>query len=147
MAQKDEALQTCEALARANAIVSGSIDRSLGAVHGLGFTDVLLMRSIANPKTGPLRRIDLAETLGMTSSGVTRALIPLEKVGMVNRTVDPNDARASRATLTDTGATRLGEATTTAASKAQHVLSARLAPEEIQELGRLLAKLAPESSA
>lgn len=62
---------------------------------------------------------------------------------MVERTVDSDDARASRAALTDTGAERLGEATSTAEAQASRLLSARLDAREIRQLDRLLSELAP----
>lgn len=53
--------------------------------------------------SGRLRRIDLAERLGVTASGVTRTLLPLEKTGWVARQSDAKDARVSYASLTEAG--------------------------------------------
>jgi DNA-binding MarR family transcriptional regulator len=50
-----------------------------------------------------LRRIDLAERMGLTASGVMRTLLPLEKIGLVGRESDPRNARVGHATLTPTG--------------------------------------------
>ena len=43
----------------------------------------------------------LPALVGLTASGVTRSLLPLEKLGLVSRQPDSRDARAGYATLTD----------------------------------------------
>ena len=52
---------------------------------------------------GRLRRVDLAERQGLTASGVTRSLLPLEKTGLVGRQPDPRDARVGYAVITAAG--------------------------------------------
>ncbi|GGM73547.1 hypothetical protein GCM10012275_50300 [Longimycelium tulufanense] len=47
----------------------------------------------------------------MTPSGVTRALVPLERVGLVSREPDPRDARVEPTVFTPAGERRLAEAT------------------------------------
>lgn len=136
----DHALEVCEALARASSVMSHGVEAALGHVFGLGFTDLMIMRRLAESEVPP-RRVDLAERMGMTASGVTRALVPLEKVGLVDRVRDPRDARASRASLTEAGRDKLGDATESAAERAGGLLMARLDEPEIAELGRILAKL------
>lgn len=136
----DEALEVCESLVRAGSVMSRGVEAGLGHVSGLGFTDLMIMRRLAESEVPP-RRVDLAERMGMTASGVTRALVPLEKVGLVDRVRDQRDARASRASLTDVGQERLGDATQAATEQARRLLTARLDEAEIAELGRILAKL------
>lgn len=136
----DEALQVCESLVRAGSVMSRGVEAGLGHVSGLGFTDLMIMRRLAESEVPP-RRVDLAERMGLTASGVTRALVPLEKLGLIDRMRDPRDARASRASLTEAGLERLGEATEAATEQARRLLAARLEGAEIAELGRILAKL------
>jgi DNA-binding MarR family transcriptional regulator len=87
-----------------------------------------------------LRRIDLAERLGLTASGVTRTLLPLEKMGLVARQPDPRDARVGYAALTDAGARLYADALVAARMVAgeatQNVPDAQLA-ELADVLGRL----------
>ena len=136
----DGALEVCEALARASSVVSSGVEAGLGHVFGLGFTDLMIMRGLAGSEVPP-RRVDLAERMGMTASGVTRALVPLEKLGLVDRVRDARDARASRASLAEAGREKLRDATESAAEQARRLLTARLEASEIAELGRILAKL------
>jgi DNA-binding MarR family transcriptional regulator len=50
-----------------------------------------------------VRITDLAERLGIDPPAVTRKVQQLEKVGLVSRSADPDDARASRLRLTREG--------------------------------------------
>jgi len=71
--------------------------------HGLSFGDFLLLLNLSRAPGGKLRRIDLAEKLGLSASAVTRSLIPLERIGLVTRQRDLRDARVGYAVLTKTG--------------------------------------------
>lgn len=55
----------------------------------------------ASKKT--MRRIELAESIGLSASGVTRLLLPMEKIGLVSKEANPRDARVSLVKLTKTG--------------------------------------------
>ena len=65
--------------------------------------------------------MDLAERLGLTASGVTRSLIPLEKLGLVARQPDPRDARVGYATVTAPGRELFGHALVSVRSAAQEL--------------------------
>lgn len=55
-----------------------------------------------------LRLCDLAERLGIDSPAVTRKVQHLEQLGLVARSADPADGRASRLRLTPEGARSIG---------------------------------------
>lgn len=71
--------------------------------QGLGFADLAVLYAISQSQEGKIRRIDLAEAVGLTASGVTRLLIPLEKIGVVKREVYKRDARVSFVAMTKAG--------------------------------------------
>ena len=56
-----------------------------------------------------MRRIDLAEKIGLTASGVTRILLPMEKVGFIRKEVNKEDARSSLVILASGGKRKLIE--------------------------------------
>jgi DNA-binding MarR family transcriptional regulator len=58
---------------------------------------------------GALRVTDLAALEGVTQPAATALVNRLVEQGWVTRTADPEDGRASRITLTDTGRQRLHE--------------------------------------
>lgn len=94
----------CLRIARANAVLLRRFDSSLGSHHGISYGDFQLLNHLARAPGGRLRRVDLAERLGLTASGVTRSLLPLEKIGLITRESDPRDARVGYAALTPAGA-------------------------------------------
>lgn len=130
--------ETCLQLARADAEVRRRLE-----VQGLSLNDLAALHHLADAPGGTVRRIDLADRLGLTPSGVTRLLAPLEKLGYVGRTPDPNDARRALVTLTDAGAARTREAIAVAEERADALLQRVLSPDERVTLRELLARVAP----
>ncbi len=77
---------------------------------GIGYTDFIILSELDSVVGRRLRPVDLANRLMLTPSGVTRAIIPLEKIGLVERTLHERDARASYVAITQAGMDRLDEA-------------------------------------
>jgi DNA-binding MarR family transcriptional regulator len=103
-------LDFCLRLAKAHAAVVRRFDGRLGTHHGLSFGDFGILLQLSRVPGDRLRRVDLAMQVGLTASAVTRALIPLEKIGLVTRQPDARDARVGYATLTKAGHRLLREA-------------------------------------
>jgi DNA-binding MarR family transcriptional regulator len=109
-------------LAKIETVVARRFDRL--SIHGLGFNDFLLLYLLHQAPGSRLRRIDLAEKTGLTASGVTRMLLPLEKTGLVTRETSPRDARVGYAVLTETGRQVFEDARETANAVARELLPA-----------------------
>jgi DNA-binding MarR family transcriptional regulator len=101
----------CLRLARAHAVLIRRFDSALGSHHGISFGDFQVLDHLSRAPGGRLRRVDLAERLGLTASGVTRTLLPLEKIGLVTREPDPRDARVAYAAVTPSGRELMANAT------------------------------------
>gem|GEM_PF-412483 len=86
------------------------LDRSLGAIKGITFREYQLLDALELAHQSTATRVDLAGAVGLTPSGVTRALKPLEKLGYLSTSKDGRDARRSLATLTDAGHELLADA-------------------------------------
>lgn len=69
-----------------------------------------------------MRRIDLASSIGLTASGITRLVSPMEKIGLVQKERNERDARVSLVKITPAGETILGDATTTLRESANRLL-------------------------
>ncbi|WOJ95962.1 MarR family transcriptional regulator [Congregibacter brevis] len=93
--------------------LSARIDHNLGAVHGIGYVEFMVLYQLARSTDLRMRRVDLANAIGRTASGVTRLLKPMEKIGLVARDVSDRDARVSLVKITETGLGRLDEALST----------------------------------
>jgi DNA-binding MarR family transcriptional regulator len=94
-------------LSRADAWLRKRIEPSL---PGIGYTDFIILAELDSVVGGRLRPVDLANRLQLTPSGVTRAILPLAKIGLVERSSHERDARASYVAITKAGRTKLGEA-------------------------------------
>lgn len=79
------------------------LSNSLSAVRGISLAEYRLLRTLAEAHDMQASRVDLAYAMGVTPSGVTRALRPLEKLGMVTTVKSERDARLAIATLTPAG--------------------------------------------
>jgi DNA-binding MarR family transcriptional regulator len=129
-------LDFCLRLAKAHAALVRRFDGRLGTLHGLSFGDFILLLNLSRAPGAKLRRVDLAEQLGLTASAVTRALIPLERIGLVTRQRDLRDARIGYAVLTKTGQRVLEEAMSSA-----EALSEDVVPEKTNGQLRSLSEL------
>jgi len=78
------------------------LDRALSATRGISFSEYRLILALSKASNG-LPRIDLANAVGLTASAVTRALKPLEKIGLVRTEKSERDARQSLAVITAAG--------------------------------------------
>ncbi|MEC5159205.1 MULTISPECIES: MarR family winged helix-turn-helix transcriptional regulator [unclassified Janthinobacterium] len=137
----DGALDFCLRLARAQAVLVRRLDNTLGNLHGISFSDFQLLYHLNRAPGARLRRVDVAERLALTASGVTRALLPLEKIGLVSRQPDPRDARVGYAAITEAGQTLLQHAVTTAHMISQELLK-DTAPEQLDVLAAILGQIA-----
>lgn len=88
-----------------------SLDASLSSVRGISFAEYRLLRALADAPSSTASRAELARTIGRTPSGVTRALRPLEKIGVVKTKPGKRDARLALAALTRAGQEMVADAT------------------------------------
>ena len=79
------------------------LDSSLGSIRGISLAEYRLLRALADAPNSQASRVDLAHAVGLTPSGVTRALRPMEKLGMVTTIKSKRDARLALAALTPSG--------------------------------------------
>lgn len=132
-------------MARAQTAMLRRLDGALGSHHGLSFSDFMLLFYLNRAPGGRLRRVDLAERQGLTASGVTRTLLPLEKIGLVDRQQDPRDARVGYAVISPAGQQLLAHAIVTAQQVSEELL--RHAPaEQLDALTAVLGQIAGTSN-
>src|SRR5712671_961593 len=134
------ALSTVLQLAYARTVVVRDVDASLEGYHGLGLNDLSLLLELHSNPNGRLRRLDLAERLGITPSGVARQLSPLERRGLVGRESHPDDARLAIVVLTDAGARIVADVVPTAEEAATRVLAKLWNDDEQQRASALLQR-------
>ena len=79
------------------------LSNSLGAIRGISFAEYRLLHALQDAPESQASRVELAYAVGLTPSGVTRALRPLEKLGLVSTVKNQRDARLAMAALTPAG--------------------------------------------
>lgn len=133
------ALETVLNLAVVRSHVVREVDADLGS-HGVSLSDLALLLELHHSPDGRLRRVELANRLGVTTSGVARQLGPLERIGLVGREPHERDARLALVVLTAAGSRIVEEALPTAEDAAARALAAHWSPTEQDRLERLLAR-------
>ena len=106
-------------LAKVQSLLTRRFDGGLG---GLGFNEFMILYHLNLAPGGKLRRIDLAGKVGLTASGITRLLLPMEKIGLVSKQVNPKDARVSLVLLAPGGKMKLEEAIENAEMLAREII-------------------------
>ena len=127
-------------LLRAQSFVEARVDPGLGAIHGLALRELMFLMQLDQAPANRLRRVDLATRLNVSQSTVTRAALPLEKLGFVRREADPRDARVGYVVLTKAGQRRVAEARVTLEQMADKIFRDRWTDEEIGTLANLLGR-------
>jgi DNA-binding MarR family transcriptional regulator len=128
-------------LLRSHATMTRAMNAQLVAEHGLTLGDYDVLVHLANAPGGRMRRVDLANSVLLTASGITRLLDRLESEGWVCKEHCASDARVTWAVLTDAGHEKLAEAAQTHHADIARLFTDRLSVEELDALGCLLGRL------
>jgi len=131
---------------RAHASVVRGLDRELVADHGLTINDYEVLLRLARAPDRMLRRVDLAQQVLLTPSGITRLLDGLQRCGFVEKAACATDARVVYAKLTDAGHEKLSSATTDHVAAIRELFGARFSDEELRTLCDYLERLQPQAS-
>jgi DNA-binding MarR family transcriptional regulator len=128
-------------LAGAHATLTRALSSELVAKHGLTLNDYGCLLLLSRAEEEGMRRIDLANALQLSPSGITRLLDRLEDQGLVGKGACKEDARVSYAILTEPGLEKLREAAPGHVGDIERRLGAALDREEMQTLAELLGRL------
>jgi DNA-binding MarR family transcriptional regulator len=129
------------ALLRTHAATTRALSGQLVADHGLTINDYEALLRLARAEERRMRRVDLAEALLLTASGVTRLLDGLESAGLVERATCASDRRVVYAVLTDAGWEKLKEASESHLGQVWELFDGRYEEHELAHLAELLGRL------
>src|SRR5579862_5783348 len=126
---------------RSHAAITRQLNVDLLTAHGLTLNDyeVLLLLSRADDRM--MRRVDLAQSVVLTASGITRLLDGLERAGYVEKDSCASDARVSYAKLTSSGHHKLRDAAETHLRGVEEMFTGRFSGPELEALAALLGRL------
>lgn len=139
-----EGLQAPEAwvrLLRAQSALTRRMDADLAAAHGLTLSDYEVLLYLSHAPEHRLRRVDLAQQVPLTQSGITRLLEGLERSGLVARRSCPEDGRVVYAQLTAAGLHKLRAAAATHRGGIEALFSRHFSGAELEALSELLGRL------
>jgi DNA-binding MarR family transcriptional regulator len=119
------------------------IQKSIGdplSAHGISVTEYLVLFHLQQARDTKLRRIDLAQKVGLSASGVTRLLNPMQKIGLIEKEESARDARVSLVALSRAGTKIFREAEKTFEHSARSLL-APLSGKDRDALSRIVNAL------
>jgi DNA-binding MarR family transcriptional regulator len=128
-------------LLRAHASTTRTLSAELYAEHGLTINDYEALLHLSRAEDARMRRVDLADSLLLTASGVTRLLDGLEAAGLVERAACASDRRVTYAVLTDAGRGRLEAASESHVAAVRALFEDRFEEDELARLAELLTRL------
>ena len=126
---------------RAHAALTRELSAELVADHGLTLNDYEVLLHLARAPERRMRRVDLAESVLLTASGITRLLEGLERSGLVERVLCDSDRRVAYAQLTGAGLEKLRHASRTHIAGIEALFVGRFTDEELATLSALLSRL------
>ena len=112
-----------------------AIDEALTEAHDISITEFDVLITLYNAPGLRLRMTELAERVTLTPSGLTHLVTRLERNGLVERVVDPEDRRSFFAHLTPAGDRKLRESRVTHNEVVRTRLTRRLSAKQLATLG------------
>jgi DNA-binding MarR family transcriptional regulator len=137
-------LRAWRGMLRAHAALAKALDAQLEAAHGLQLSSYEVLMYLADAEDQRMRMYDLASTILLSRSGLTRLVDRLQREGLLERVACADDARGAFAQLTPLGRERLAAARVTHLAGVRAMFLDLFTPEELAMLGeawdRVLAR-------
>jgi DNA-binding MarR family transcriptional regulator len=130
-------------LLRVHASVLKTLDAELEATHGLQLTSYEVLIQLVEAPGRRMRMCDLADSVLLSRSGMSRLVDRLERDGLIERCACTDDARGAFAVLTPAGLALLDAARPTHLAGIRRCFLAQFSDEELRQLGRFWTRLVP----
>jgi DNA-binding MarR family transcriptional regulator len=128
-------LRAWRGLLRVHAQLSKALDAQLEAAHGLPLTSYEVLLYLSDAEGGRMRMHDLASSVLLSRSGLTRLVDRLERDGYLERCSCAHDARGAFAVLTPAGREKLEAARTTHLAGVRELFLSHFSAAELDLLG------------
>jgi DNA-binding MarR family transcriptional regulator len=139
----DRELRAWRGMLRAHAALTKALDADLEAEHGLPLSSYEVLMYLNDAEGRRMRMRDLAASVILSRSGLTRLADRLEREGLIRRESCPSDARGAYAVLTPAGLEKLTAARTTHLAGVRSRFLAHFSDVELDALGDAWERLAP----
>jgi DNA-binding MarR family transcriptional regulator len=128
-------LRAWRGLLRVHAQISKALDAQLLAAHGLPLTSYEVLMYLADAERGRMRMNELAATVLLSRSGLTRLVDRLEREGYLERCSCAHDARGAFAVLTPAGRAKVEAARVTHLDGVREHFLSHFSSDELDVLG------------
>jgi DNA-binding MarR family transcriptional regulator len=122
---------------RTHATLSRELDAELAREHDLPLGSYEVLLFLADTPGGKMRMAELADSVLLSRSGLTRMVDRMERQGLVRREPCPGDARGLNAVITDPGRERFAAARRTHLEGVRRRFLDRLSDGEKRDLASL----------
>lgn len=140
-------LRAWRGLLRAHASMCKALDAELEAEHGLPLTTYEVLMYMHDAPARKMRMCDLADSILLSRSGLTRLIDRLQRDGLVARQSCSSDARGAYAVLTDAGVQTLEAARATHLAGIRRLFLSRFTAQEQELLGNAWERVHPGAGA
>ncbi len=132
---------------RAHAALTKQLDGELQRAHDLPLSSYEVLLFLADAPEGRMRMSDLADSVLLSRSGLTRLVDRLARAGLIERIECEEDARGFFAGITPDGRRVFDEARHTHLEGVRESFLSHFSAAELRTLGRLFARVGGEESA
>jgi DNA-binding MarR family transcriptional regulator len=136
-------LRAWRGMLRAHAALTKALDADLDAQHDLPLTSYEVLLYLADAEGGRLRMRDLAESVILSRSGLTRLADRLERDGLLRRESCDSDARGAYAVITPAGLKKLDDARSTHLAGVRSLFLRHFSEDELDALGEAWERVTP----
>jgi DNA-binding MarR family transcriptional regulator len=134
-------------LLRVHASLSKALDAQLEREHGLPLTSYEVLLYLADAEGQKMRMCDLASSVILSRSGLTRLVDRLERDGLLVRESCASDARGAFAKLTPAGHEKLAAARVTHLAGVRSLFLEHLTEDDLDVLGAVWTRVLPGAAA
>ena len=128
-------LRAWRGMLRVHAVLAKALDAQLEEAHGLQLSSYEVLMYLADAEHERMRMCDLASSILLSRSGLTRLVDRLAREGLIERVACDADARGQFAKLTPAGREKLAAARVTHLAGVRALFLERFSPEELELLG------------
>lgn len=128
---------------RIHSAVFRELDRHMLADHGFGIDAYGILVTLISPPAHTMPIGELGERRNLSPSGISRSVDRLAKLGLLERSVNPEDRRSLLVGLTPTGIRRLREAQVSHHRIVRQMLLSHLDDHDLTRLSELWEKAMP----
>lgn len=128
-------LRAWRGMLRAHAALAKALDARLEAAHGLQLSSYEVLTYLADAEDERMRMCDLASSMLLSRSGLTRLVDRLRREGLIERVACSDDARGAFARLTPAGRDKLRAARETHLAGVRAMFLDLFSHEELERLG------------